>query len=225
MIKRRLTTSDIFLIAINLIPIWGVWFQQWEAAEVFLVYCLESVVIGLYNLIKMWLTTTIKKRDIWNDRTGNITMASGYFFMFFFFVHFGFFIVIQLYIFLTASGLEDKLGIAGVFDFLFHLPKYLNHNSLMLLLIFVVSYGLITIKDFVWTGEYKNASLSELLFQPYDRIFIQQFTVIAGSIFIGLGAGKIFISIFVLVKIFFDVFVSFRRYLRIATAKRRLIDK
>ena len=225
MIKRRLTTSDIFLIAVNLVPIWGVWFAGWEATEVFLVYCLESVIIGLYNLLKMWLTTHIKKNDVWNNTDNNVTIMSGYFFMFFFFIHYGFFIFIQLSIFLGASRLEDKLGIGGVFDFIFHLQKYLSYNSLMLLLIFIVSYGLLTVKDFVWSGEYKSASLGELLFQPYDRIFIQQFTVIVGSIFVSLGAGKVFITIFVIVKIFFDVFVSFRRYLKIATAKRGLINK
>jgi hypothetical protein len=48
-----------------------------------------------------------------------------------------------------------------------------------------------------------------LMFQPYGRIFIQQFTVIAGSIFLSFGAGKIFIIVFAGVKIFFEVYINF----------------
>jgi hypothetical protein len=48
-----------------------------------------------------------------------------------------------------------------------------------------------------------------LLFQPYGRIFIQQITVILGSMFLSFGAGKIFILVFALIKIFFEVFVNF----------------
>jgi hypothetical protein len=52
-----------------------------------------------------------------------------------------------------------------------------------------------------------------LMFQPYGRIFVQQITVIVGSIFLSFGAGKIFILIFAAIKIFFEVFVNYDRIL------------
>ncbi|MND08531.1 hypothetical protein D3C83_312060 [compost metagenome] len=55
------------------------------------------------------------------------------------------------------------------------------------------------------------------MFQPYGRIFVQQFTVIIGSIFLSFGAGKIFILIFALIKIFFDVFIDFSGLLKKAS--------
>ena len=51
--------------------------------------------------------------------------------------------------------------------------------------------------------------MMQLMFQPYGRIFIQQVTVILGSMFLSFGAGKIFIIIFAAVKIFFEVFVNY----------------
>ena len=48
-----------------------------------------------------------------------------------------------------------------------------------------------------------------LMFQPYGRIFIQQITVIVGSMFLSFGAGKIFILIFALIKIFFELFINY----------------
>lgn len=60
----------------------------------------------------------------------------------------------------------------------------------------------------------------KLMFQPYLRIFVQQFIVILGSIFILFGGGKIFILIFVAVKIYFELFVNFDRYLDLAERKK-----
>jgi hypothetical protein len=48
MIKRKLTEADWFLILINLLPVYGVWFEGWSAKEVFLVHCLETIIIGLF---------------------------------------------------------------------------------------------------------------------------------------------------------------------------------
>ena len=75
--------------------------------------------------------------------------------------------------------------------------------------VFIVSYGFRMTTDFILSGDYKTSSLGYLMFQPYGRIFIQQVTVILGSMFLSFGAGKIFILIFALIKIFFEVFIDF----------------
>jgi hypothetical protein len=74
------------------------------------------------------------------------------------------------------------------------------------------------IKDFVITGQYKIIPMMILMFQPYMRIFIQQVTVILGSIFLLFGAGKIFITVFALVKIFFELCINYDALLRKASA-------
>jgi hypothetical protein len=52
------------------------------------------------------------------------------------------------------------------------------------------------------------------MFQPYGRIFVQQVTVILGSMFLSFGAGKVFILVFALIKIFFEVIVDFDLIIR-----------
>ena len=52
------------------------------------------------------------------------------------------------------------------------------------------------------------------MFQPYGRIFIQQVTVILGSMFLSFGAGKIFILVFAAIKIFFEVFIDFENLIK-----------
>ncbi len=211
-LKRKLTQNDWLLILANLFPVYGVWFHQWSAKEVFLVYCLETIIIGLFAMVKMGITGSVKKTDDWHNQ-GSTTKQHFLFFMLFFLVHYGMFVSIQMGIFFAVSGIADQSGIS-FFNFFYKWPQLINKEIIIMLSVFVLSYGIKTINKFIFSGEYKSASLGFLMFQPYGRIFIQQFTVIAGSIFLSFGAGKIFILIFSLTKIFFDVFIDFNTILK-----------
>ena len=217
-LKRRLSFTDIFLILVNLVPLWGVWFHNWNAKEVFLVYCLESVIAGLYNIVMMLMTTLVKKKDEWSNG-GTSSMVSGYFFILFFIIHYGFFIFIQVGIFLSIAHIGD-LGFTDFFTFLFHVRDYLSPATEQLLLLFIASYGLVILKDFVIPGAYKTASLGTLMFSPYARIFIQQFCVIIGGFLLEFDLGKIFILVFVIVKIFFEIILNYQKMLEEANKEQ-----
>lgn len=207
---RKLTISDYFLIIANLIPVYGVWFEGWNAAQIFLVFCLETVIIGIFNVIKMGCVTLfVKPRDVWNSN-GGITMMSGLFFIIFFIVHYGFFVFIQTQIFFSVSGLIKNNSIFGSYR---DIPKVLGHDGKLLLLIFITYYTLQTLYDFFLSGKYKKVSMGELMFQPYGRIFIQQFVVIVGSMFLTMGFNKIFILILVIVKLGFELFINFDAFI------------
>lgn len=219
MFKKKLTTSDYLLIIVNLIPLYGVWFEGWNASQVFLVYCLETVIIGIVNVLKMaCVTIFVRKKDTWQNG-GISTMLSGWFFIFFFIVHYGFFVFVQTQIFFSVSGL-----VPGGFFLTSYakIPALLDDNGRLMLLIFVAYYTLQNIFDFFLSGSYKTISLGRLMFEPYIRIFVQQFVVILGSMFLSFGAGKIFILIFIIVKIFFELSVNFNRLLAIDEKRERL---
>jgi hypothetical protein len=207
MIKRTLTQSDYFLIAANLLPVIGAWFWNWDPKQVFMVYCLETVIIGLFNLLKMGIVTAVRKKDMWYN-AGSSKMVSGLFFMLFFLVHYGMFVAIQTGLFIQVSQIGKDYHI-GFFDFFLNWPKYIGKDAYIMLAGFVVSYGFKMLWDFILKGEYKTISMMKLMFQPYMRIFIQQFTVIIGSIFVGFGAGKVFILIFACIKIFFELYIDY----------------
>ena len=219
-IKRRLSITDIFLILVNLVPLWGVWFKGWNAREVFLVYCLESIIAGIYNIIMMWMTTLVKKKDEWSNG-GASTMVSGYFFILFFMVHYGFFIFIQISIFLQVADIGNlAFGPAAFFQFITHVADYLSPATEQLLLLFIASYGIVVLKDFVFNGAYKTASIGALMFAPYARIFVQQFCVIIGAFLLGFNLGKIFILVFVVVKIFFESILNYQGIIEEAGKKK-----
>ncbi|MBL7701294.1 MAG: hypothetical protein JNM14_03535 [Ferruginibacter sp.] len=219
MLKKKLTVSDWLLIIVNLIPLYGVWFEGWNASEVFLVYCLETVIIGIINVLKMaCVTLFVKKTDDWQNG-GSTTKQSGWFFIFFFIVHYGFFVFVQTQIFFAVSRLIPD---GSFFVNYAKIPELLGHNGKIMLLIFIVYYTVQNFIDFFLSGKYKTISMGRLMFEPYMRIFVQQFVVILGGIFLGFGAGKIFILIFIIAKIFFELFVNFNRLLVIAEKRQQL---
>lgn len=218
MLKRKLTAADYFLIFVNLIPLYGVWFEDWSASQVFLVYCLETVIIGVINVVKMaCVTIFVRSKDVW-ENGGTTSMQSGWFFIFFFIAHYGFFVLVQTQIFFGVSGIGDDASFFGKYA---RVPALLGDNGKLLLLIFITYYTLQNIFGFFVNGAYKTISLGRLMFEPYMRIFVQQVVVILGSIFLSFGAGKVFILIFIVVKIFFELFVNFGRFLDIAERKAK----
>jgi hypothetical protein len=222
MLKRKLTPSDLILLAVNLLPVVGVWFNGWNAREVFMVYCLETVIVGLYTLLRLAIAGTAKRSDTWNTTDSTVTKMPVLFFMLFFLVHYGFFVAIQLSIFLEVSGAEREFGVSNAWQFLTQFPAYLTRHSVWFLTGLVISYGFMTLKDFVLSGAFRVTPLNVIMFEPYGRIFIQQFTVIAGSLFLGLGAGKVFITIFVAIKIFFDVWLNYSGIIAQMAAREKL---
>jgi hypothetical protein len=210
--KRKLTQSDWSLVVANLLPVYGAWFQNWSPKEVFLVYCFETIIIGLFTLLKLLITGLIKKKDDWQN--GTITSKQPFWlFMLFFLMHYGLFVGVQMGIFFGVSGIGDQYGIS-FFNFFSKWPSLLTNEAYIMLGVFIVSYGFRMINDFILSGEYQTASLSYLMFQPYGRIFIQQITVILGSTFLSFGAGKLFILVFAFIKIFFEVIVDFNGIIR-----------
>lgn len=206
MFKKSLTQSDYFLIAVNLLPVAGVWLWNWNPKEVFLVYCLETIIVGIFTLAKMGIVSITRKTDIWYNGPSQ-TNLPGLFFMLFFLLHYGIFVGVQMGIFFGVSGIGKGSNIT-TFSFFYKWPQLISNDSLIMLGAFVFVYGYKMVVDFILPRQYRTIPMMMLMFQPYGRIIIQQMTVIIGSMFLTLGAGKAFILIFAIIKIFFELFVN-----------------
>lgn len=215
MFNRKLIRGDYFLIGANLLPIAGTLFWGWDPKEIFLVYCLETIIIGIVHVIKMGIVTAARKSDLWYNQ-GSATRQSGLLFMLFFMLHYGIFVGVQMGMFFGVSGIGKGKDITA-FNFFYKWPQLITEDSYFLLAAFAICYGFKMIFDFILSGEYKTIPMMKLMFQPYGRIIIQQFTVIVGSMFLVFGAGKFFIIIFALVKIFFELYINFESLLNKAT--------
>jgi Family of unknown function (DUF6498) len=206
LIKKKLKRGDIFAIVANLVPVFGVWFLGWSAVDAFIVYALETLIVGVMTVLKMGVATLYKGKDTWYNE-GSSAQVNGVFFILFFIVHFGLFALIQTTMFSQSAGINPK-G-TGLFHFFFHWYDYINEDIAWMLGVFAISYLARSLIPFIRNKEYKTMSMMRLMFQPYGRIFIQQFTVILGSMFLSFGFGKGFILVFAIAKIFFEVYVDF----------------
>jgi hypothetical protein len=224
MIKRKLIEADWFLIIVNLLPVYGVWFEGWNANEIFLVYCLETIIIGFFTLTKLGIATAVRKKDWW-ENNGSKTMMSGLFFMFFFLIHYGLFVVVQTSIFFGVVSMHDDSGPSSILEFILHPNKYLGSEGWLLFCAFVFGYGYENLMRFIVNNDYRTKSFARIMFEPYMRIFVQQFTVILGSFVLIFGAGKIFILIFAAARIFFTVFINYEDALNKAGKKKSIYQQ
>jgi hypothetical protein len=211
MLRKKLSPADGLLIAANLLPIYGVWFLGWNATEAFIVYALETIIVGLLTILKMTVITLVRKKDDWYTN-GSSTRQSGIFFIVFFILHFRIFALVQTTMFSQSAGITPPGS--GLFHFFFHWYDYVNKNILLMLLAFTLTYIVRDFMPFMLHGNYKNQPLMMVMFQPYGRVFIQQFTVIIGSMLLSLGLGKIFILVFALIKTGFELFINYNGVLQ-----------
>jgi hypothetical protein len=164
------------------------------------------LIIGVITVMKIALVTFVRKKDLWYNQ-GTSTSVSGLFFIIFFILHFGLFAAVQTSIFSEAAGIT-KPG-KGMLHFFFHWYEYINNDVAIMLSAITFGHLARSFVPFVLSGEYKTASMMRLMFQPYGRIFIQQFTVIFGSMLLTFKWQTGFIIVFAAVKIFFELIVNF----------------
>jgi hypothetical protein len=204
--KKNLSTTDLLLIAANILPVAGVWFLGWNATEAFIVYALETMIVGMLTIVKMLIVTFYKGKDEWHAN-GSTTLQSGFFFIFFFILHFGLFALVQTTIFSQAAHITPQGS--GMLHFFFNWHTYINTDIAYMLAAFIISYIARSLIPFILNGDYKTTPLMLIMFQPYGRIFIQQFTVILGSMFLSFGLGKAFILVFAVAKTLFELYIDF----------------
>ena len=210
LLSKKLTREDWIIIITNLIPVAGVWFLGWSAVEVFIVYALETLVLGMLTVIKLLISTLAVRKDDWYNK-GYTERVSGLFFVCFFILHFGIFAAVQTSIFSGVAGIIPPGK--GPMYFFFHWWEFVNTDIAWMLGSFVLGYLARDLIPFIIHEKYREVPMMLQMFQPYGRIIIQQFTVILGSMFLTFHLGRVFILIFALAKIFVEVFLNFDRLL------------
>ena len=162
--------------------------------SILFVYFLETIVIGLFNALKMF----------WSIQFGK---HKGFGLVFFFLFHYGFFVAIQSIFGFALFGIEGNTVIKEPFS--------LFENYAIILQLEDIKYALPAIvlthlgkfiTDFIQNEKYKKFAPSEIMFKPYVRIFIQQFVVIISFFFIVLtNAGFIAAILLILFRLLVDL--------------------
>jgi len=198
------------LIAANIIPLIGVIFFGWDLKFILVLYWLENVVLGIFNVIKMLLV---------NDGTStpNRLFNTG-----FFTVHYGGFCAIHgviLFGFLGIS-LPDTSGSIGgqdtdfilveVFSLIQPTISHLHHlfgsNFILSFIALFISHGFSLIDNFFAKGERNLLSVKKLFGLPYSRIVVLHVTIILGGMLVQeLGSPVPMLALLVCLKILIDL--------------------
>ena len=143
--------SVIVLIAANMLPLFGVVFFGWEVFPLLLIFWLENVIVGVYNVLKMVLA---KPAD-------PIRWTAKLFFVPFFCFHYGMFTLVHGVFVLGFFGGFVSGGpfpsISGISQIVWQ--YYLGWAVLGLAL----SHGVSLVLNYIGQGEYRQASLTKLM--------------------------------------------------------------
>lgn len=165
-----MTPSQVALVLANAVPIVGVVFLGWTVFPLLLLYWLENVVVGGFNVLKMLFAHPAEP----------VYWAGKLFLIPFFMVHFGGFTFVHGVLVVAFFG-PKGVG-TQPFDLLTTVPPAIRANHLGWgLLSLVASHGFSFYWNYVKNGEYQRASLQALMGQPYGRVMVLHLTVLFGG--------------------------------------------
>lgn len=165
---RRL--SVITLIAANLIPVYGVLILGWKVFPVILLFWFENVIIGLLNALKMLFASTGRPAD-W---IGKVILIP------FFCVHYGMFTFIHgIFVLVLFGGMIHGGDPLPTPETLLEAirAEHIGWGVLALGLSHIVSF----LTNYIGKGEYKQASASSLMQQPYGRVVVMHLTLLGSG--------------------------------------------
>ncbi len=171
-------------------------------------YFLETIIIGIIHLVKLWLVSNYGKKS-----SDSQFQMRGIPLMLFFTVHYGMFVAIQSVFAFTLfqSSIPDlKPG----FDLIFNYKYIFSSAGMPLILSSILINNLSYFYTNFWRNEkYKDYAPDNIFMKPYVRIFIQQFVVIlAFFFFILFNSGLIAAVLLIIFRLLVDlVLVSLKK--------------
>ena len=188
-----MTPSLLVLGLANALPIAGVLLLGWKVFPLVLLYWLENVVVGGFNVGKLLLA-----------RPQEPAYSVGKLFLIPFFIfHFGMFTLVHGVFVFALFGAKSLPR----FDSLAELPEAIRAYHLGWgVLALVVSHGLSFYWNYFENGEYRRASLPILMMQPYARLVVLHLAVLFGGwIVLTLGSPLLALLVLVALKTAADV--------------------
>lgn len=170
-----------------------------EPMTIIFVYFIETIIIGIFNAIKMFWCIQFGVGD--EDGLGLVL---------FFLFHYGFFVAIQSIFGFAIFSMGDNSSIKEPFNLIENYTNIFQLDDIKYALpaILVMHIGLF-FTDFLKNKKHLKFSAKEIMFMPYVRIFVQQFVVILSTFFIILSdQGNIAALILIFFRLMVDLVLS-----------------
>ena len=211
---RRRHLSLALLIAVNLLPLAGVLFYDWDIAALVVLYWSENLVLGFYTIARMLVVSPL----------------GGLFSSLFFLIHYGGFCAVHgLFIMVLLVDPEADIFSGGnhwpfflvfvelLIDVIRQVLAYAPPEWLWAFSALFISHGVSFLLNFLLGGERDRLGVSQLMAAPYGRIVILHVTIIAGAFAtLALGQPILLLVILIALKISVDVAMHLREHGKIA---------
>jgi len=205
------TPSALLLITANLIPLYGVFGLGWQVFPVLMLFWLENVIVGLFNVLRILFA-----------RPGEvITWFAKIFLGAFFIIHYGMFTSGHCFFVFSFFG-DHKTGTDWLIDPDMVMDALVQYQLGIPALALVISHGFSFVTNYIGKGEYRTANLQFLMMRPYGRIVVLHVTIVIGGFLVmALNAPAAALALLIAFKIGLDL----RAHIRDHTRRRLIEDK
>lgn len=202
----------IFLILSNLFPVVGIYLWDWDIKLILYTYWVESIIIGLFNIVKIKMCTNptmpggsfkVNGKPFQGTLGQLKVFMAGFFAMhygIFTLVH-GIFLTIFLFGNLEPSTTEANSYTITSFNFDFDLFRNLLFTSGIIFLSHLFSFYY----NYILNDERSKIPVQKLFFAPYGRVFVMHFAVLLGGFALTrIETAKFMLAILIVMKIIID---------------------
>jgi hypothetical protein len=199
--------SAAVLVAANLVPLYGVAMLGWPVFAVLLLFWVENVIVGLLNVARMLCA----------DPADPAQWLLKLFFVPFFCFHYGMFTAVHgTFVF----GFFGKVKATGSGEGMFPIGSWLAAIGEQGLWLAVAVLAVSHLFSFFWNylghGEFRLASVAELMGKPYGRVVVLHLTILFGGFGVqALGAPVWALLLLVGLKTGIDLFAHLKEHLAV----------
>ena len=196
----RLSPSALTLVAANLVPLAGVLFFGWSVFATLLLFWVENVIVGAFNVLRMLVA---------QPQVG-VMWAAKLFMIPFFTFHYGMFVTVHGVFVLTLFGGFTGRGLPTAATFAQAVQGAgIAPAAWGLVLSHAVSFGF----NYIGAGEYKSALIPALMFRPYGRVMVLHVVILGGGFLVAMfGSPLIPLALLVILKTGLDLFSHLREH-------------
>ena len=174
--KQVINPTAFVLLLANLVPLIGVLVWDWSVINVLLIFWAENLIIGAFNLAKMFLAGLRHRQTI--------PLRGTLFLMMFFAVHYGMFTLVHgvalRAIFLDGPGVPLFESVQANFQLMEQAGLWWACAAL------VISHGFSFFSNFVRLNGEAPLSTRALMMAPYSRVMVLHACVVLGAFLVEL---------------------------------------
>jgi hypothetical protein len=191
----RLSVPVILLVLANLTPIIGVVWWDWSVFSVMLLFWLENIIVGLLNIPRILFASG-------DSDPRQSSISNRFFVAVFFCVHYGMFTFGHgVFVFsVFGQGIESDPSVQLV------LQLVMEHQLQWAVLALFISHLVSLILNYFLAGEYRVATVKQMMKNPYSRVLVLHLGVIFGGFLLDmLNAPLMGLAVLIAIKIVVDV--------------------